>query len=216
MKNTLDFLTELNSNNNTEWFHANRKKYDIAKSEFINYVEELITELASFDKRISGVQPKQCLFRINRDIRFSKDKSPYKNNFGAYMAQGGRKSPLAGYYLHLQPGSCFLAGGIWMPQPDALLLLRKEIYYNIKKFKGIIENKKLTKYFKSIEGEKNVKAPNGFDKNFEDIDLIKFKSYTLMHSITDKDVLHIDFKKKCKEVFEAMYEFNSFLNSTFD
>ena len=136
-KNILLFLNELKNNNNRDWFHANKPKYNEAKVEFENYINNLIPEIGKFDNEIKHLEAKECIFRIFRDVRFSKDKSPYKPNFGAYIVKGGKKSGNAGYYLHIEPENSFLGGGIYMPPSNILKAIRIEIYENIDEFKSI-------------------------------------------------------------------------------
>ena len=127
MKNVIPFLEELSKNNSREWFHDNKGRYSVARKEFESFVAALIPRLAELDSELTGLDHKQCIFRIHRDVRFSPDKSPYKTNMGAAMGRGGRKSPYASYYIHIEPGNSFAGGGIWMPQPAALKAMREEI-----------------------------------------------------------------------------------------
>ena len=139
LEKSLAFLTVLKENNYKEWFHENKPLYEEAKKEFEPFVNILIQEIRSIDKEVGHLEPKDCIFRVFRDIRFSKDKTPYKTNFGAFVAKGGgRKSEFGGYYFHLEPDNCLLAGGIWMPQPDILKAMRQEIYHNIDEFLEIL------------------------------------------------------------------------------
>ena len=129
------FLTDLRDNNNREWFQANKERYLKAKEVFESFIDNLIPEIRKFDSSIDLITSGDCMFRIYKDIRFSKDKTPYKTNIVAYIARGGKSSPYAGYYVHAEPGQSMLAGGIYMPQPEALKRLREEIYYNVDEFK---------------------------------------------------------------------------------
>ena len=133
------FLDDLRRNNNTVWFHENRERYDKLRCAFINEVQELIERISVFDPDIRGLDARKCLFRINRDIRFSLDKSPYKTYMSACIAQGGRHSIRGAYYYHLELEYCVLSGGIWYPKPEILKVLRREIYNNIDEFVSIIE-----------------------------------------------------------------------------
>ena len=129
MKRTIiNFLKDLEQNNNREWFQANKVHYDTAKAEFETFINSLIPAIAKFDDSVKLITAKECIFRIFRDVRFAKDKSPYKTNFGAFIAKGGRKNHGPGYYFHLQPGECFLSGGVWMPSPDIMKKIRQEIF----------------------------------------------------------------------------------------
>ena len=148
MEKILDFLKDLDKNNNREWFHANKPYYNEAKSEFESYVNQLIPEIQNLDKKIGELSVKNSLFRIYRDVRFSKDKSPYKTNMGAYFSKGGRKLGNAGYYIHVQPGNSFIGGGIYMPPSDILKKLRTEIYNFSEDYIKIVTNKNFIKTFK--------------------------------------------------------------------
>jgi uncharacterized protein (TIGR02453 family) len=127
---TLKFLADLGRNNNKPWFDEHRAQYEAARIDFQNFITLLIADLQRTDPGIGGLTARDCLFRINRDVRFSNDKSPYKPNMGASIKSGGRKSPFAGYYFHLEPGKSFVGGGLWMPDAEALKKVRQEIYYN--------------------------------------------------------------------------------------
>ena len=150
----IQFLTELRQNNNREWFQANKSRYDSLRKGFIDEVQQLIDRIALFDPEIAGLEAKDCLFRIYRDIRFSPDKTPYKIHFAAYMAScGGRGSERAGYYIHLEPSGCLLSGGVWCPPPALLKALRKDIYENIEDFVAIMEKPSFKKTYPTMEGE---------------------------------------------------------------
>ena len=214
---TLEFLSKLKKNNNKEWFDKNRPQYEIAKKDFQAFVAELITASAKFDPAIKMLEVKNCVFRINRDIRFSNDKTPYKRNFAASIAPGGKKSLLAGTYLHIEPGGSFLAGGVWQPPAPELAAIRQEIDYNAPEFRKIIGNKEFKKYFGTLSDEDKVKtAPKGYDKSHPDIEMLKLKSFIVVHDLKDKDVLSKDFLKHTTDVFKAMYPFNVFLRRAMD
>jgi uncharacterized protein (TIGR02453 family) len=181
-KNILQFLQDLKLNNNREWFQINKERYQKAKHGFEIFIDQIIPEIRKFDNSIGLITAGDCLFRIYRDVRFSGDKSPYKLNIGAYIARGGKNSPFAGYYVHIEPGQSMLAGGIYMPQPEMLKRLREEVYYNTAEFKQIIHHKNFVKYFdKLIDEGKLVNPPKDFPKDFPDIDLLKHKNYTVVH-----------------------------------
>ena len=130
MDEILNFLKDLEANNTREWFDQNKDRYDKTRRQFLAVAEILIHEIRKFDEEIPLLNPKDCVFRIFRDVRFSKDKSPFKSNYGCFIARGGKKSGFAGYYLHIQPGECFISGGIYMPSPEHLQAIRQEIYYH--------------------------------------------------------------------------------------
>ena len=141
----LDFLTNLATNNNRDWFQANKSQYESAKKEVEQFVNTLIPLISGFDDKIKYVEAKDCMFRIFRDVRFGKDKSPYKTNMGAWITGSGTNSSGPGYYIHIQPGGSFLAIGVYMPEPEQLKRLRKEMYYNINDFLGIFKETKFKK-----------------------------------------------------------------------
>lgn len=128
MKNVIEFLSGLKANNNREWFQANKNQYEESREKILFITELLINEIRKFDKDIPAMDPKDCLFRIYRDVRFSHDKQPYKTHFGSYIARGGRKSTRAGYYFHIDPDASFLGGGIYMPESNVIKALRNAIY----------------------------------------------------------------------------------------
>ena len=138
---TQAFLKNLAKNNNREWFDEHRKEYDVAKKDYEQYVEKMLEELCKEEESFKGQKAKDCIFRIFRDVRFSKDKSPYKANFGAVFSKGGKKHMGAGYYVHIEPRKNFIGGGIWQPEGDMLKKIRQEIDYNLEEFQGILKNK---------------------------------------------------------------------------
>ncbi len=215
--NIFNFLAELRENNNREWFAANKDKYQRAMSDFEKITEELIAHISLFDKDIAGLQAKDCIFRIYRDVRFSHDKSPYKNHFGTYIcAGGGRKSQRAGYYLHLELGGCLLGGGIYMPQPAVLKALRQAVYDNVDEFKEIVESKNFTQYFILDDWEKLKTVPRGFPKDFPDTEYLKHRHYSFIGKEKDDFFLQDNFVGKVAAMFKEMYPANRFLNYTVD
>ncbi|MDY6800081.1 MAG: DUF2461 domain-containing protein [Bacteroidota bacterium] len=212
-KNLFPFLRELRQNNHKEWFYEHKPVYQILRKQFEQLIAQTILDITQFDNSVKTIEPKQCIFRINRDIRFSKDKSPYKNNFGAFIAPGGRNSGLAGYYIHLEPDDCLLAGGIYMPPPDRLKAVRTEIFENTEEFKQIIHHKNFKKHFGKIISDKMLKtAPKGFPKDFKDIDLLKYKHYTVIKKVHEDLVTSENFAHEIRETFKALYPFNHFIN----
>jgi uncharacterized protein (TIGR02453 family) len=212
---TLKFLKDLKKNNNKPWFDAHRKQYDAAKMDFENFIQAVLDNHSKNDQDLKELTAKKCLFRINRDVRFSKDKSPYKTNFGASMDKGGKKSGLAGYYFHLEPGKSFLGGGIWMPQPDALKKVRQEIDYCFDEFKKIITSKKFKTIYGELytgEGVQLSKVPQGFEKDNPAAEYLKFKSWLVMTDVNDKDLTSKNLLNKTVDAFHLMQPFIKFLN----
>lgn len=217
METTLKFLKQLAKNNRKEWFDENRKMYEAAKVEFEAVVKAVIDKAIVYDPLLAGLEAKKCMFRINKDVRFSKDKSPYKQNMGASINPGGKKSMIPGYYLHVEPGKSFLAGGCWQPMPDMLAAIRQEIDYNAKDFRKILAAKDFKNYFGGLSEEDKLKtAPKGYDKGHEDIDLLQHKSFIAVHELTDAQVLDKNFPTYVSKVFKAMLPLNSFLRNTMD
>jgi len=186
MKKSLSFLSDLQTNNNREWFQANRRRYEEGRSEYLAFIEALVSELGIIDQDLGPVDPKNAMFRINRDIRFSRDKSPYKTNFGAFIAKGGKKSGNAGYYFHLDPQGSFIAGGIYHPEPEILKRVRQEIYENPEEFIEIIEDKAFRDYFGELFDDRLKTSPKGYPGDFEFIDLLKYKSYMVSRELDEK------------------------------
>jgi len=215
-KTILDFIHQLKENNNREWFEANRKMYQKSKKEFEALLAELIKGLSELDPQLEGLKPKDCTFRINRDIRFSKDKRPYKTNFGGVIARGGKKSHHALFYIHLEPGNCFLAGGVYMPANEYLNMVRQEIDYNPEEFRSIINDAAFKKYFGGLEGEKLKRAPKGYSPDNPNIDLINFKSYLAMHNVSDQLVTSEKLVPYALEIYRAMMPMYNFINRSFD
>lgn len=212
---TLQFLKDLKKNNNKPWFDANRKRYETAKADVAAFVQSIIEAHSKKDPSIAHLQAKDCMFRINRDVRFSKDKSPYKTNIGAFINPGGKKATTAGYYLHIEPGQCFAGGGMYMPMPDELKKVRQEIDYNFADFKKIIQSKK----FKTVYGDLDRSAeyllsrvPKGYEPDNAAADYLKLKSFVAVIKIKDADVTSPAYKKQILTAFESLQPLNEFLN----
>jgi uncharacterized protein (TIGR02453 family) len=218
-KSTLDFLKSLKKNNNRDWFEKNKDKYLAAKQNIEDLVNGLIKSISTFDKKIAGLTAKDCVFRIYRDVRFSKNKDPYKTNLGASINAGGKKAMTAGYYIHIQPGESFLAGGMWMPPADELKKVRQEIAYNLKDFQKILNDKKFKRVFKGLDESKEYKLarpPKGYEKDHPAVELLKFNSYIVWTKYNDKDVLSKNFLKKVADDAKTMKPLIQFLNTALD
>lgn len=212
MQTTLSFLKELAKNNNKEWFDANRKTYETAKKESEQLVKNLIEKCTSFDKELIGLEPKNCLFRINKDIRFSKDKTPYKKNMGGSINPGGKKSMSPCYYLHIEPQKSFLAGGSYMPPTEFLNAIRQEIDYHSAEFKKILNHKDFKANFNGLSEDDKLKtAPKGYEKTHPEISLLQHKHFIVMHPLKDKDLTDKDFPAYAAKIFKSMYPLNAFL-----
>ncbi|MBI1344406.1 MAG: TIGR02453 family protein [Terrimonas sp.] len=212
---TLRFLKELKKNNHKAWFDENRKRYEAAKKDFEVFIQAIIDRHSQKDPSLAGLMAKNCMFRINRDIRFSKDKSPYKTNFGASINRGGKKAMTAGYYFHLEPGGAFAGGGIYQPMPGELQQLRQEIDYNFADFKKIISSKK----FKSTYGQLDkspefslTRIPKGYEAENPAAEYLKLKSYIAMVSFSDKELQSKELVIKTVQAFEALQPLIDFIN----
>lgn len=211
----LHFLSALKENNYKEWFDQNREWYLKSKKTYEAFVAKLIAETRKVDKDLGNLEVKDCTYRIYRDVRFSPDKTPYKTHMGAYMVKGGRKSPLAGYYFHLEPGNSLLAGGIWNPEAPVLKAIRSEIYSYTDDFLEIVESKNFKKHFGEFDTDMGVlkSAPKDFPKDFPQINYLKYKSYTVSKAlpdaiINDEKALQAEYV----EVFKTLQPLNAFFN----
>jgi len=213
-KSTLDFLTEVKCNNNRDWFNANRPKDLEAKENFEVFVQEIIDKIVLFEPIMKGLEAKTCVYRINRDIRFSNDKSPYKSHFGAFIVRGGRKNGdrFAGYYFHVEPGASIMAGGAYMPPMPWLTAIREKISDYPDEFIKITKSKDFIKYFGKLDGDKLKTAPKGYPSDHPNIELLKYKSYLVVNEAPDKLVLSNDYQDHVINVFKAMKPLNDFLN----
>ncbi len=213
---TTDFLSLLKNNNNKPWFDKNREKYISAKNNFEEFVKKIINLTAAFDEDIKLLEVKNCIFRINRDIRFSKDKTPYKSNMGASFNKGGKKSVFAGYYFHLEPGGkSFAGGGLWMPAPQELQKLRQEIDYCFPEFKKIISSTSFTRHYPGLEKNKSemlVNIPKGYDKNNPAGDFLKLKSFVATKNIPDAHLNLPSVTKEVSQIFKALMPLVKFMN----
>lgn len=216
---TIKFLKDLGKNNNKPWFDAHRTAYDAARSDFASFIQKVIDQFSKSDPTIKQLTAKDCMFRINRDIRFSKDKTPYKKNFAASINKGGKKSMLGGYYFHLEPGNTFVGGGVWQPMPEELKKLRQEIDYNLPDFKKIIGSKK----FKSVYGDVDrseefllTRVPKGYETDNPAAEYLRLKSYIAMVEIKDSDLTSKDLVKKTVAAFAALQPLINFLNNAIE
>ncbi|HEY8959668.1 DUF2461 domain-containing protein [Chitinophaga sp.] len=214
---TLKFLKSLRLNNDKVWFDEHKTEYLSAKADFESIVQQLIDGLARQDSTIKGLQVKDCVFRIYKDVRFSKDKTPYKTNLGASFQAGGKKSTLAGYYFHLEPGgNSFAGGGIWMPAAPELKKLRQEIDYNFREFEQIISNKEFIKHFGKVEGDALKTAPQGYLPDNPAIAYLKLKSVIVSHPLTDEACTQPAMVKEILKTFALMQPLVQFINRAMD
>ncbi len=213
LKPVLAFLSALKRHNNRPWFAKHKEDYESARRIFEDFIFEVIQRVQEFDDTIGHPEPKDCIFRIYKDVRFSKDKAPYKTNFGAVIAQGGRKTQKACYYVQISPGDHMLGGGIYLPPPDQLKRLRGHVLERADELHRILSAKAFQRYFGGMwEEDKLVRPPKGFDVDDPNIELAKHKHFVVSHSLSDKDVLSGDIVKKVGDGFRMMKTFNRFLN----
>ncbi|WP_299515321.1 DUF2461 domain-containing protein [Mucilaginibacter sp.] len=212
---TLDFLKELVENNNREWFMANKERYDTARENMIDFTGRLIKLLHKFDPAVSEeLDPKKCVMRIYRDIRFSKNKTPYKNNFGVSIPTSGTKLGGAEYYFHVQPGKSFIAGGYWMPEAAHLKAIRQEIDYNAHDLLSIINDPEFVKLFGDFRNQDKLKTlPRDYTADNENIELLKLKSFIVSCPLKDKDLLSDGGAEKVATICSKLYPLNVFLRN---
>lgn len=197
---TFQFLKDLKKNNHREWFQSTKEsRYKPAHLNMVSFMESLITEMKKVDN-IESMSGKKALFRIYRDVRFSKNKSPYKTFFGGRLKRATTWLR-GGYYVHVEPGNSFIAGGFFNPNSEDLKRIREDIAFNAKPLREILEEPIFKKTWGTFEGEAVKTSPRGFDGDHPDIDLIRFKQFHLTHHFTDKEVLNEDF------VFEIVKSF---------
>jgi len=211
-KKLISFLEQLSLNNNKDWFDQNRSTYSDLRADWIQFVQELINSIQAIDPSIDSIDAKNCIFRINKDVRFSKDKSPYKTNFGAMINKGGKKEMTSGYYIHIDPKEIFLAGGSYQPSPELLASVRQEIDYNYDEFKGIVEHKNVVKLFGALGGDKLSRPPKGYTDDNPAISYLKHKSFILVKNMNTKELFAKGFEKEAIRVFAEMRPLNDFLN----
>ena len=217
---TIQFLKQLSKHNNKPWFDAHRPQYEEARSDMEKFIQSVIDKHSVKDPDLTGLTARKCIFRINRDVRFSKNKQPYKTNFGASMDRGGKKSGFAGYYFHLEPGKSFVGGGLWMPEAPVVKKVRQEIDYCLEEFESIILNKKFKQVYRELyydeQGIKLVNVPRGFEKDNPAAEYLKFKSWLAIANLSDEDVTSKELVKKTLHAFEVLQPLVKFLNRAID
>jgi uncharacterized protein (TIGR02453 family) len=211
---TLTFIKNVAQNNNREWFAEHKGEYETAREDVLSFVQSLVPGLAKADPLISAdTDPKKCIMRIYRDVRFSKNKDPYKTNFGIWFSANGKGGNEPGYYVHLQPGGCFIAGGYWMPDATHLKLIRQEIDYNSSDFQKILEEKNFATNFQLSTENTLKKAPKGYDPDDPNIAYLKLKSFEVVKAIPDEEFYKPGIVKKLVSSFETIYPLVAFLRT---
>lgn len=218
-KEGITFLNDLTANNNTEWMHANKKRYEQYKKDYHNLIAAVLEEIKPLDKSLEPLEIKNCTFRINRDIRFSKDKSPYKTNLGIWMTTNKNRKNSPGYYIHFEKGKCFIAGGVWCPESEELKKIRREIAFFHDDLEKVVNDKIFKKEFGELdieEGNALKSAPKGYDPNHPAIEFLKLKSFTVSQPIDEKWFTDKDFGKKVAQKLILIKPLNDFLNRALD
>lgn len=210
------YLRNLGSNNNREWFNQHRDEYKLACGEFEKFLAAVIARISLFDEEIRGIDPKECTYRIYRDTRFATDKTPYKTHFGGFINGKGKKSTHCGYYVHLEPGGSLLAGGSICIPPNILKGIRQAIYDNVDEYMAIVEDPAFKKYYPTVGDDFLKTAPKGFPKDFEHIDYLKCRQYTCSHHIPDTFFQETDALDKMEDSFRQLKRYADFLNFTID
>ncbi len=212
-QNIIPFLRELAVNNTKEWFEANRAHYEAARNDLMSMVEALISKINKFDPSIGNPNPKDCIFRQHRDLRFSKNKQPYKSTMSAVIMRAGKKSPFSAYYLHLEPDNSFVGGGLHTPEPIWLKAVRNEIYFNLEEWKKIVSNKDFQQTFGTLRDENKLKRPpKGFPSDFVGIDFLKHKEFIVAKEFDPEKLNKLEMVDFVGDIFEIMYPMNAFIN----
>ncbi|PTQ94987.1 uncharacterized protein (TIGR02453 family) [Mucilaginibacter yixingensis] len=210
---TLKFFTALAENNHRDWFMAHKDEFEVVKENITDFAGEVIKSLSKIDPLVDpATDPKKCVMRIYRDIRFSKDKTPYKTWLGIHKFTAGKYTGGIGYYIHIQPGQSFAGGGYWLPEGDHLKAIRQEVDYNADELKAIVDAPDFKSMFGEFRDQEQLKgAPAGYQTDDENISLIKLKSFTAVKSITDKELQQKDLIDTIAAIFEKIYPLNTFL-----
>ncbi len=212
---TFAFITDLGQNNSREWFEENRDRYDAARADFLSFIGVLLMELGTFDPSVEELNPKHCMFRIYRDTRFSENKAPFKNNFGARILVGGSKSLhlRTGYFMNIEPGRCMIGGGAFRPEPAWLNTIRQRIEADATNLRNILNDRTFRRHFGDIQGEAVKTAPRGYDKDHPDIDLLRQKSFLARHMMDDTTMFTPGFLKHAAGVYNSMQPLKGYLEN---
>jgi len=214
-KDSLQFLEDLKANNNRDWFLDNKKRYDVFKKDYQQLVSDFLDAMKPLDPSLEMLEVKNCTFRINRDIRFSKDKSPYKDHIGVWLSSGAKGMNRSGYYVHIAKAGSFIAGGLYCPEAEDLKKVRKEIAYFHEDLEEIIDSKNFQKEFGDFDrNEKNVlkNPPRGYEKEHPAIDFLKLKSFETSQKFDINEVTKEDFVAKMSKKLIVLKPLNDFIN----
>lgn len=208
---TLRFLSQLRKNNNRDWFELHRAEYEIVKSSWEEFISATIAALSQKDNRLVGLEAKHCVFRIYRDVRFSNDKTPFKKHLSAAIGKGGRKSPLPGLYIHIEPNENWVGGGMWRPESPLLKKVRQEIDYNWDDFNKIISTRSFKKMFGELYDDKMTLLPKGYAKDNPAADVLRYRSFVYGRTFTNEEVMHPTFLRELQKTYAALLPFFNFL-----
>lgn len=210
----LQFLKDIKENNNREWFHDNKAYYEEYKKEYSKLIQEFLDEMIPLDNSLRHLEVKNCSFRIARDIRFSKDKTPYKTHAGIWLSGGTKNTNLPGYYIHIEEGKSFIGGGVWWPDNADLKKIRKEIAFFTEDLESVLSDKNFKKEFGDFERNESNSlktSPKDYEKDHPAIAYLKLKSFTAGQNLDDKILLDKDFVKKISQKLIALKPLNEFL-----
>jgi uncharacterized protein (TIGR02453 family) len=213
MEKVLQFLQELSENNNREWFNGNRRKYEESREKILFLTDVFINEIRKFDPEIPPMNPKDCMFRIFRDVRFSQDKRPYKTNFGSFISKGGRKGNWPGYYFHIEPGSSFIGGGIYMPDGGPLKAIRNYVEEHPNELLDILNDPEFKRYFTEMMDHKVKTAPRGIDPDHPHINLLRYKSYAFSSPVDNQLLISDKYIEYAVNAFRELHKANTFLSN---
>lgn len=215
-KKIIEFLKELSANNNKLWFEENKSKYEEARNSFLEFISVVIKQISAIDPSISCVDAKDSIYRIYRDVRFSLDKTPYKKHFASHINVKGRKSFYSGYYLHIEPNNCLIAGGVYCAPNNVLFRLRKAILENIDEYKLIVENSEFRKYFAEVGEEKLKAVPRGVNKSDENIGYVMCRDFTFWHKVPDDFFTDEKVFDRLMDIFIQIKRYSDFINPLID
>lgn len=215
----LAFLNELHHNNNTDWFRAQKTRYEAYKKIYVQTIAQWLELMSKVDPTLQSLSPKDCTFRINRDIRFSKDKSPYKTNMGIWMSQNKGRKNSPGYYIHLEPESAFVAGGMWCPEPAEVQLIRREIAFFYEDLQGVMQAPTFRQCFGDFSREPGQflqKVPKDYPSDHPAAEWLKLKSFTVSAPLLTKAVDGPEFSAEVIEKLSLLKPLNDFLRRGLD
>jgi uncharacterized protein (TIGR02453 family) len=214
-RESLQFLDDLKANNNRDWFQDNKKRYEVFKKDYHQLVSDFLDAMKPLDPSLELLQVKDCTFRINRDIRFSKDKSPYKAHLGVWLSSGAKGANRSGYYVHIEKGASFIAGGFYSPDSEELKKVRKEIAFFYDDLEEILKEKNFKKEFETLDINENnslKSMPRGYEKDHPAIEFLKLKSFTVSQKYDISEVTKKDFVAKMSQKLITLKPFNEFIN----